>query len=125
MFVKIACVKIPGKGRGIVAREAFEQGELVERSPVIPIAEEDSERPGITDYAFAWGEELPACQKGTECAIAFGYLSLYNHSRSPNICLERHFDDNEMSVRTLRPIAPGEELTFDYDVPLWFDAVDH
>ncbi len=62
-----------------------------------------------------------ASRVGKECAIGLGYLGLYNHARPSNVRLERHYDASEMSVHALREIAPGEELTIDYDVPLWFD----
>lgn len=119
---KIIYRSIPGKGRGVIATEAIAAGELVERSPVIPVAHDDSEKPGLSDYAFAWGEDVPGFEPGKECAIGLGYLGLYNHSKPSNVRLERHYADNEMSIHALRDIAPGEELTIDYDIPLWFDA---
>jgi len=118
---KIIYRDISGKGRGVVATEAIASGEIVERSPVIPLAHSDSERPGLSDYAFAWGEDVPGFAPGKECAIGLGYLGLYNHSRPSNVRLLRHYDDNEMSVQALRDIEAGEELTIDYDIPLWFE----
>ncbi len=117
---KIAYRNISGKGRGIVATQPIASGELVERSPVLPIALHDSECPALNDYALAWGEDVPGFEAGKECAIGLGYLSLYNHSASPNVGLERHYAENEISIRALRDIAAGDELAFDYDVPLWF-----
>ncbi len=119
---KIAYRNISGKGRGVVATEPIARGETVERSPVIPLAHADSERPGLSDYAFAWGEDVPGSEPGKECAIGLGYLGLYNHARPSNLKLSRHYADNEMSVEALRDIEAGEELTIDYDVPLWFAA---
>lgn len=119
---KIAYQDISGKGRGVIATDAIASGELIERSPVIPLAHADSEKPGLSDYAFAWGEDVPGFEAGKDCAIGLGYLGLYNHSKQSNVRLERHYADNEMSIHALRDIAPGEELTIDYDIPLWFDA---
>jgi hypothetical protein len=117
---KIQYRNIAGKGRGVVATESIAAGELIERSPVLPIALADSECPGLSDYAFAWGEDVPGFEPGNECAIGLGYLALYNHGMPSNVRLERHYAANEMSVHALRDIAPGEELTIDYDIPLWF-----
>ena len=119
---KIRIVRIPGKGRGVVATAAIAKGETVERSPVLPIALKDSECPALNDYSMAWGEALDSCDPGTECCVGLGYLMLYNHSAAPNLTIRRHFDANEMSMVALRDIAAGEELTYDYAVPLWFAA---
>jgi SET domain-containing protein len=118
---KIGYRNIAGKGRGVVATMPISAGELVERSPVLPISMETSEQPGLSDYAFAWGEDVPGFEAGKECAIGLGYLGLYNHAKLSNVRLVRHYEEHEMSVHALRDIAAGEELTIDYDVPLWFD----
>ena len=117
---KIQYVTIPGKGRGVIAKAAIAAGELIERSPVLPIGSVESESPGLNDYSFAWGEDVEGFEPGKECAVGLGYLSLYNHSDTSNVSLTRHYEDNEMSIRALRDIAAGEELTINYDVPLWF-----
>jgi SET domain-containing protein len=117
---KIVYVQIPGKGRGIIAKAPITAGELIERSPVLPIGSVESESPGLNDYSFAWGEDVEGFEPGKECAVGLGYLSLYNHSDTSNVSLTRHYEENEMSIRALRDIAAGEELTINYDVPLWF-----
>jgi SET domain-containing protein len=118
---KIACVQIAGKGRGVVATASIAAGETIERSPVLPLALPDSECPGLTDYAMAWEENFDdGGDPAKACCIGLGYLSLYNHGAQPNASLEHHYDTNEISVIALRPIAAGEEITYDYVVPLWF-----
>ncbi len=117
---KITLARIEGKGRGVVATAQIAAGEVVERSPVLPIALADSECPALNDYSMAWGEAEERCEPGTECAVGLGYLMIYNHSARPNLTIRRHFDTNEMSMVALRDIAAGEELTYDYGVPLWF-----
>lgn len=119
---KIAYVKVSGKGRGVVARVGLAAGEILERSPVLPLALEDSECPGLNDYSLAWGEDVEGgLGEQKACAIGLGYLSLYNHSPAPNVTFDHHYDDNEISVLALRDIAAGEELTIDYGVPLWWE----
>ena len=72
--------KIRGKGRGVFARRPIEEGEIIERVPVIVIPADqvgdDPGRNGLAGYVFAWG-------RGT-VALALGYGSLYNHSYEPN-----------------------------------------
>jgi hypothetical protein len=118
---KIALVRIPGKGRGVVAQQAIAADETIERSPVLPLALKDSESPGLNDYGMAWEENFDNPTPGRECCIGLGYLSIYNHGAAPNARLEHHYDSDEISVIATRDIAPGEEITYDYVVPLWFD----
>jgi SET domain-containing protein len=119
---KIAYVKIPGRGRGVVARSTIAAGEALERSPVLPLALKDSECPGLDSYSLAWGEDVEGgLGPQKDCAIGLGYLSLYNHSKTPNVTFDHHYDEDEITVRALRAIAQGEELTIDYGVPLWFE----
>lgn len=120
-MLKVACVRIPGKGRGVVAREAIAAGGTCERSPVLPLSLADSECPGLNDYGMAWEENHDAPTPGKECCVGLGYLSLYNHSSAPNARLEHHYDTDEISVIALRDIVAGEEITYDYVVPLWFE----
>ena len=121
-MLKIACVKVSGKGRGIVATAAIAAGEVIERSPVLPLALADSEVPGLSDYAMAWEENLDDGDPAKACCIGLGYLVIYNHCATPNVSLDHHYDSNEISVIALRDIAAGEELCYDYAVPLWFEV---
>ena len=50
-------------------------------------------------------------------------LMFYNHSDTPNVELEEGPEPFTMSVFALRDIAPGEELMYDYGVPLWFEQL--
>jgi hypothetical protein len=118
--LKVAVVRIPGKGRGVVTTQAIAAGETVERSPVLPLSLADSECPGLSDYGMAWEENHDNPTPGRECCVGLGYLSIYNHGAPPNAKLEHHYDTDEISVVALRDIAAGEEVTYDYVVPLWF-----
>jgi hypothetical protein len=73
-------------GRGMFATRMFLKGELIERAPVVVIDEKkwpNAAKTILSDYAFDWGE------KDEHAAIAMGYISLYNHSYSPNAQLEQ------------------------------------
>lgn len=117
---KVSVVRIPGKGRSVIATVPIAAGDTVERSPVLPLSLADSECPGLNEYGMAWEENLERPTPGKECCVGLGYLSIYNHSATPNARLEHHYDTDEISVIALRDIAPGEEVTYDYVVPLWF-----
>ncbi len=120
-MLKVSVIRIPGKGRGVVATAAISAGDIIERSPVLPLSLADSECPGLNDYGMAWEENHDSPTPGRECCVGLGYLSIYNHSDTPNATLEHHYDTDEISVIALRDIAVGEEVTYDYVVPLWFD----
>src|SRR5205085_9460713 len=111
------------RGRAMFASRKFLKGELIERAPVIPINEKQwpfAEKTILSDYAFDWGEN------DEHAAIALGYVSIYNHSYSPNAQLEELLDELMMEVIAIRDIQPGEEITINYNGdpenqdPLWF-----
>lgn len=113
--------EIPGKGRGVIARVACMAGTEVERSPVIIVPEADlldREDPLTVEdqYLMYWSDE-----PGQELAMGAGLLMFYNHSDRPNVELEEGPEPYTMSVFALRDIAAGEELMYDYGVPLWFE----
>jgi SET domain-containing protein len=111
------------RGRAMFASRKFLKGELIERAPVIPINEKqwpNAEKTILSDYAFDWGKD------DEHAAIALGYVSIYNHSYTPNAQLEELLDELMMEVIAIRDIQPGEEITINYNGdpesqdPLWF-----
>jgi SET domain-containing protein len=117
--------RIKGKGRGVFARRAIARGEVIERLPVLVMtADEYAKGLSITplkDYCFAWGVD--------QVALALGYGSLYNHSYKPNA----RYADIQPATKAfvaLRAIAPGEEITVNYNgkpgsrAKVWFELVE-
>jgi SET domain-containing protein len=111
------------RGRAMFACRKFSKGELIERAPVIPINEKQwpaAQKTILSDYAFDWGEH------DEHAGIALGYVSIYNHSYSPNAQLEELLDELMMEVIAIRDIEPGDEVTINYNGdprkqdPLWF-----
>ena len=108
-----------GKGRGVFARRALRKGEVVEIAPVIPVAKDAvPDDGGAPDgYLLEWDGD----ERGSEYCMPLGYVMLYNHSDKPNIAIESDYRKMEMTVRTLRAVARGEELAWDYNCDIWFD----
>lgn len=115
----------PDRGRGVFSGESLQPGDVIEICPVVVLPPEDL--PAIHgsqlhDYYFLWGElqDRPA--------IALGYGSLYNHSESPNAEYEFDFEEQVITIYCLKPIHPGEEITFHYQPDgivgegLWFSV---
>lgn len=110
-------------GRGMFATRRFLKGELIERAPVVVIDEKkwpNAAKTILSDYAFDWGE------KDEHAAIAMGYISLYNHSYSPNAQLEQLMNELMMEIVAIKQIEVGEEININYNGdpanqdPLWF-----
>ena len=119
-FGLVAWRSIPGKGRGVVARIDCAAGTELERSPVIIVPADDlldhEHRDTVPDhYLLYWGDE-----PRQELAMGCGLLMIYNHSSRPNVEFRDGPEPETMSVVALRKIAAGEELMYDYGVPLWF-----
>jgi hypothetical protein len=103
---------IPGKGRGVVAERAFRAGETIERPPVLVVPGDEAafvRQTRLNSYYFEWGDD---CK---QAAIALGYGSLYNHSYSPNARYEFREPEECLEFVALRDIAPGEEITINYN----------
>jgi len=115
----------PERGRGVFAKVSFEEGEVIESCPVIPIPEDEVDAVGRTvlgNYFFKWG--------GThdEGAVALGFGSLYNHTDAPNAMYVRKHELGVIDFVALRPIAAGEEITVSYHggfgqrTKVWFEV---
>jgi SET domain-containing protein len=112
-------------GRGVFTSKPIRANTIIERSPVIVLNKKDRvevEKTVLNNYIFEWGP------RGTQCCVALGYISVYNHSFSSNCEYEMYFDVNIIAVKTMRTIKAGEELfinyngTFNDQKKLWFDA---
>ena len=99
------------KGRGVYAGVDFTPGDAIEICPVIVISPEDREIIHTTrlhDYYFTWGVHQE------EAAIALGYGSIYNHSRSPNARFILDVPRRHIIIECTKPIAAGDEIMVNY-----------
>jgi len=127
MILPILVVAPSGKGgRGVFTAESIPAGTIIEISPVLVLSTEDREaveRTILYNYIFEWGDT-----KGQQACIAWGYLSMYNHSYNANCDYEMDIEDEMMRIKTLRKIKKGEELFINYNgiaddgARVWFDA---
>jgi SET domain-containing protein len=113
---RLAVAIIAGKGRGVFALEAIASGEAVVTDCVIAVPHDHFERvgPPLGSYPFAWRD-------GND-ALALGLTSLANHDgKDPNCFTERDYARQLLRLVAKRDIKAGEEITYDYKVPLWFE----
>lgn len=101
----------PLGGQGVFATRAYVPGEVIERAPVLVVPlSEASACPALAPYAFMWSD--------SHVALTLGLGSLYNHAYEPNA---EYADESRRGAPpakrfvALRPIAPGEEITVNYN----------
>src|ERR1044071_9690566 len=114
-----------GMGRGVFTTNSIEEGTIIETSPVIVMNREDRrllDQTLLHDYIFEWGV------KKDQCCMALGYIALYNHSYKSNCEYEVDFENETISIKTVRYIKAGEELFINYNgnwndaKPVWFET---
>ena len=116
---------ISGKGRGVFTKKAIPGNTVVEISPVIVMSKADREyldKTLLHDYIFEWGTLKD------KCCMALGLVPMYNHSYKSNCEYFMDFDNDIISVKTVRDIKKGAELTINYNgdwndpAKLWFEV---
>lgn len=104
--------EVPGKGRGVFTDEDIKAGDLIEVCPMLVLPAKDRkfiDQTKIFNYYFLWGDTHK------QSALALGFGSLYNHSRSANADYESYYEEEELHVICYRDIKAGEEVTINYN----------
>lgn len=120
---KLGIARLEGKGRGVVALEPCEPGEVLEVAPAIELSPADTDHIASTvldHYYFA----NPGEPEGG--LLVLGYASLMNHSNRPNAETVAHRDEAAgwtIRLHALQPIAKGEEVSRCYSCEPWFGTV--
>jgi SET domain-containing protein len=112
----------PGRGRGLFAHEAIAKGEVLERACTVYI---DAAQAPALDKMLPLGDfyfEHPLSKQ--EGLMVLGLASLCNHADDPNA--DVRFEDGGALgwiavLHALRDIGAGEEITYRYKCPLWFE----
>lgn len=115
----------PHRGRGVFTSEDLKAHTVIEIAPVVVMGQADRkllDQTLLHDYIFEWGE------KNKQCCMALGYVPIYNHSYHSNCEYEMDYEDETITIKTMRFIGAGEELFINYNgdwnnrKPVWFDA---
>ncbi|WP_245645788.1 SET domain-containing protein-lysine N-methyltransferase [Niabella ginsenosidivorans] len=113
-------------GKGVFTSAPITAGSVIEIAPVIVMPPKDRvllDQTLLHDYIFEWGEE------GTQCAMALGWIPIYNHAYRSNCEYEMDYATTSIQIRTVRAIEAGEELFINYggswdsDRPVWFEVL--
>ena len=114
-----------GMGRGVYTSEPLDEDTVIEVAPVVVMSAEDRvhlDKTLLHDYIFEWGQD----QK--QCCMALGYVPVYNHSYKSNCEYEMDYNEDTITIKTVRFVKAGEELFINYNgtwndsKPLWFEA---
>jgi len=108
------CVReIDERGRGLFTLTDIPEGCEVIRGYVSLLPREcfDDHPTGV--FPLAWDE--------THHALVWSALSLVNHSETPNSKVEKIKEHKLIRLVAIRDIEAGEEITYDYKCPLWFE----
>jgi SET domain-containing protein len=112
---RLCLATIEGKGRGVFAGEDIAEGGVIDMNPalIFPHSQTEELKPPLQYYPFNW-------DKNSDC-IPLGSVTLANHSQDPNAFVQRDVANQLIRLVAKRNIAAGEEITYDYKVPLWFE----
>ena len=126
--MRLECLHIAAaekKGRGVFTADIIPADTIIEVAPVIVMSLEERkllDQTLLHDYIFLWGD------KEDKCAMALGWIPVYNHSYQSNCEYFMNFDEETMFIKTVRNINANEELTINYSgdwndgTPVWFEA---
>ena len=112
------------KGKGVFTAMPLPENLIVEVAPVIVLNAEDRltvEKTKLYYYIFEWGNDE------TRGAVGLGYVSMYNHQSPSNCEYQMDYQKETITVKTMRNIEAGEELTINYSAdwddwePVWFE----
>jgi hypothetical protein len=113
------------RGRGVFTSTDIDRDTVIEISPVIVMSREDRkllDQTLLHDYIFEWGPD------GKSCCMALGYIPVYNHSYRSNCEYEMDYEQQLITVKTIRFVKAGEELFINYNgdwnnaKPVWFET---
>ena len=118
----------PLKGRGVFASAPIAAGTLIEAAPVIIVPAAECallDQTILHDYYFHWDGDPDGGPGGEgRGAVALGLVALCNHSRRPRARVRRNLAQGTLDLVALVTIPAGDEVTIDYNCPLWFAAED-
>ena len=105
----------PLHGRGLFASVEIPPGALIGAYPLLILSHEDVETLKATrlyHYVFYADERSDGMMRA---AVAFGVISMCNHSPDANAAFHVDADRQEVTLTARRAIRAGEEILIDYE----------
>jgi uncharacterized protein len=107
------------KGRCLLAVAPIGRGEVIETAPVVVFNSHDAhliDGTPLYPYYLRWRGDI---DDGGQGAVAFGLVTMCNHSGAPNAAVRPNYNDDTVDLYALEDIAPGSEITLRYH-EVWF-----
>ena len=108
---------------GIFAKEIIEEGELIEENKFLKLNLRSNYLHDSVIKDYVWGNKDCTCenckQHGGFSYLGFGYISLYNHSDSPNTKLNLNFKTETYQVYAKTKIEKDKEIFVTYGNKYW------
>jgi uncharacterized protein len=105
----------PVHGRGLFAFREISPGHLIGFFPLLILSPEETakiKQTRLYHYVFYVDEDASGAIR---TAVAFGEISMCNHSPKPNAFFEVNAETMEVGLFADRRIAEGEEILIDYE----------
>jgi len=120
---KIGLRKSPIHGHGIFSNAKISEGELIEEAKLLKLSWRSKIIQDSVLINYVWVNNkcnCETCQKdGKEQYLAFGYGSIYNHSKNPNTRVDLDFATETMRIYTTKTIEKDEEILVSYGPKYW------
>ena len=118
-WYKIAPVR--GKGLGVFAVQPIPSGFTLMRTPIVILKPKDEFDEDHTLYHYVWAYPFTLAGAPSKhsklSAVAFGDVSIINHSDTPNCSWSFNPKKRLHLLKTDRRIERGEEVSIDYGWP--------
>ena len=105
----------PLHGRGLYAAVTIPAGTPIGTYPILILSTEDTAQlKGTRLYHYVFFVDETA-DGAIRAAVAFGPISMCNHSRSANAAFRVDAVDATVTLAAVRDVAAGEEILIDYE----------
>lgn len=94
-------------GWGLFAEEDISNNDLIEQCTYVLITDRPHTYKAVLPYTFAYLED-----NHIYTVLPLGYAALLNSSKDPNCTYT--IDDNFLTIKTIKDVKIGEELTLKY-----------
>jgi hypothetical protein len=105
------------QGRGVFATGDIEEGELIERCPMVPLSwrMKYHHDPVIWKYCFTHSCPCPRCDEhGGLFLMVLGYGQIYNHQDANNAKINFDLKNSVADIVALESISKGSEIFVNY-----------